>query len=184
MSFATLRRKPGEVPEAYVEDANESRKVLQDVGIPVTCVPNNMRFIGAQEMWDQYNASLDGNQRAPLNYLLYMEGCPYCRKVFPELLGAAWIAFCRDNDGPYYVVSSNTLKGQPFEQEMRAVFGVSTFPAIVRVRPGGQVSKYSSERTVEGLLRWYDRRLTDAPPAATNERKSRLSGKVTSRQLA
>lgn len=148
--------------ERYQKDAEISRNVLVDVGLPITCVPHNMRFIGVQEMWDQFHESEKGNQTIPLNYFVYMEGCPWCRSAFPEYLGAAWIVACRENDGPFHVVSSATLTKRLAEEGFREKLDVKTFPSLRCVRPGGEVLKFSGERTVANMIGFFDRR----PPSS------------------
>lgn len=151
--------RPASVPEEFLRDAESSRVlILQEIGIPGTCVPRNLRFVGAEEMMRLCQNSADGKQDGPLNFFVYMPGCGYCRRAFPEYLGAAWIAACRENDGPFYAVSSSTLRGES-GQLIREKLKMRTFPQLFRVQPGGQIVKLDSEseRTVSGFLRFFKR---------------------------
>lgn len=147
-------------PPRFIAESEESRKsILNDVQVPTTCTPHNLRFVGAVEMLALCLAAAKGDQKTPLNFFAYKPGCPWCKSAFPEYLGAAWIAACRPNDGPFYAVSSNTMRDEEGNAVKRDL-DIRTFPALFRVE-GDRVIKLNdpSQRTVAGFLDFFKRKL-------------------------
>jgi hypothetical protein len=111
-------------------------------------------------------ASSSGDQKTPLNFFVYKPGCPWCRDAFPEYLGAAWIAACRPNDGPFYAVSSATMRDEEGAKERREL-DIQTFPGLFRVEYGRVIKLTDTDRrTVSGFLEFFKRRLDAAKTPA------------------
>lgn len=147
-------------PPRFTKESEESRKsILNDVQVPTTCTPHNLRFIGASEMRSLCLAAASGDQKTPLNFFVYQPECPWCRAAFPEYLGAAWIAACRPNDGPFYAVSSVTMRDEEGRAARRKL-DIQTFPALFRVERDRVIKLTDpSQRTVSGFLEFFKRKL-------------------------
>lgn len=155
-------RKTQSQPESHGV-ASGQEAILADVpGIGLRGLPPNVRFITAEGLVKKALGSKGSQKVEPVNVVFLMPGCPYCKSLFPEVIGAAWIAFCMADAKaparPFYIVSSSTTEDWPQDKyvRFREVFGIEGFPTVLKIDETSRMTKHQGERNVISLLRFFE----------------------------